>query len=319
MNISDDMLLNFYSEMLKIRYFEKEAIKLWDQGKIKGSIHPYIGQEAIAVGFCQALTKEDYIISSHRGHGHFLSKGGDPSAMMAELLGKATGCCRGRGGSMHVADIQTRNLGANGIVGANLGIGTGAALTSKLKKLGYVVVAFFGEGGSGQGMFHESLNMASVWKLPILFVCENNRYAVSTDCKNTLPVKDVAHRASAYNIPSETLNGNSILDVYKTALKYVDYSRNGNGPVLIECKTYRWEGHYHGEPQLYRSKDEVESWKKKCPIIQFEKYLLDKKINRSSLNIVKDTVKKQMKMSVEFAENSPDPKAESMFEYLYAD
>jgi TPP-dependent pyruvate/acetoin dehydrogenase alpha subunit len=311
--------MNFYKEMLRIRYFEEAAIKLWDQGKIKGSIHPYVGQEAIAVGFCQALDKKDYIISSHRGHGHYLAKGGDSSRMMAELLGKATGCCRGRGGSMHVADISSGNLGANGIVAANLGIGAGAALTSKLKKLGYVVVAFFGEGGSGQGMFHEALNISAVWKLPIIFVCENNRYAVSTDSRNSLPVSNVSERASAYGIPGITIDGNDILSVYKTAVEYVDRARYGRGPALIECKTYRWEGHYHGEPQVYRTKEEVETWKKNCPIKCFEVLLSDKKINISEIDDIKRIVKQEMEKAVFFAENSPEPKGIDLFNYLYSD
>lgn len=312
------ILLNFYKEMLKIRYFEEAAIKLWDRGKIKGSIHPYIGQEAIAVGFCQALKKEDYIISSHRGHGHYLAKGGDASKMMAELLGKSTGCCRGRGGSMHVADIGTRNLGANGIVAGNLGIGAGAALTSKLKKLGYVALAFFGEGGSGQGMFHETLNMSSVWKLPIVFVCENNRYAVSTNCDNTLAVKDVAQRADSYGIPGVVIDGNDIMTVYKTAVNFIEIARNEGGPALIECKTYRWEGHYHGEPQVYRTKKEVDEWKAKCPIKRLEKYLIEKKMNPGILDDIKNSVKQEIVKAVNFAEESPDPESSTLFEYLYS-
>lgn len=319
MDISEQVLLRFYREMLKIRYSEEGAIRLWDQGKIKGTIHPYIGQEAIAVGVCQALNKKDYIVSTHRGHGHYLAKGGSPSKMLAELLGKATGCCGGRGGSMHVADIETHNLGANGVVAAGLGIGVGAAFTSKLKKLGYVVVAFFGEGATGQGMFHESLNMSAIWKLPIIFVCENNRYAVSTDCRYSLSVKDVAERGKAYGIPGLVVDGNDILSIYKEASNYIEKARNGNGPALIECKTYRWEGHYHGEPQVYRSKSEVEKWKKNCPIAQFEKYLLNKKIEQAKLNNIKDSIKSEIEEAIKFAETSPDPEAERLFEYLFAD
>ncbi len=316
---SEQLLLKFYKEMLKIRYFEKEAIKLWDQGKIKGTIHPYIGQEAIAVGVCQALEKEDYIVSSHRGHGHYLAKGGSSSKLMAELLGKSTGCCKGRGGSMHVADFGTNNLGANGLVGAGLGIGVGAALTSKLKKLGHVSVAFFGEGATGQGMFHEALNMSAIWKLPIIFVCENNKYAVSTDSSYSIPVKDVAERAKAYNIPGIVIDGNDLISVYEAAIKYIERARNGGGPTLIECKTYRWEGHYHGEPQVYRSKNEVEEWKERCPIVRFEKYLLNKKIKQSKLNAIKNSVRSEVEETVIFAEESPDNTDETIFEYLYAD
>ncbi|MBA7509663.1 Acetoin:2,6-dichlorophenolindophenol oxidoreductase subunit alpha [subsurface metagenome] len=319
MDISEDILLNFYREMLKIRYFEEGAIRLWDQGKIKGAIHPYIGQEAIAVGVCQALRKEDYIVSSHRGHGHYIAKGGNPSKMLAELLGKSTGCCKGRGGSMHVADIETRNLGANAIVAGGLGIGVGAALTSKLKKFGYVVVAFFGEGATAQGMFHESLNMSAIWKLPIVFVCENNKYAVSTNCKESLPVEDVAQRTKAYNIPGVIVDGNDVLSVHKTAKEYIKRAINGKGPALIECKTYRWEGHYHGEPQVYRTKSELEKWKKRCPILRFERYLLDKKIEQTKLDNIKDSIKNEVKEAIDFAESSADPIGETVFEYLYSD
>ena len=319
MDISLEKLKEFYMEMIKIRYFEEGAIKLWDKGIIKGTIHPYIGQEAIAVGVCRALRKEDYIVSSHRGHGHYLAKGGDPKKMMAELLGKATGCCKGRGGSMHVADIETHNLGANGVVAAGLGIGVGAALTSKLKKLGYIVVSFFGEGGSGQGMFHESLNMAAIWRLPIIFVCENNQYAVSTDSKDSLCIKNVADRAKAYGISGIIVDGNDVLSVFNVVSKYIEKARNGSGPVLIECKTYRWEGHYHGEPQVYRQKSEVEKWKKKCPIIRFEKYLSDNNINPEELKDIRNNVKNEIEEAIKFAVLSPEPQGESFFEYLYTD
>ena len=319
MMYSNQYLLNFYREMLRIRCFEEEAITLWDENMIKGSIHPYLGQEAIAVGVCQALRKDDYIVSTHRGHGHCLAKGAKPSRMMAELLGKITGYCRGRGGSMHIADAETRNLGANGLVAGGLGIGVGAALTSKLKNLGYVVIAFFGEGATGQGMFHESVNMAAIWKLPILFVCENNRYAVSTDCSYSVPVKDVSQRAQAYGIPGISIDGNDIFSVYETAKEYVERARSGEGPSLIECKTYRWEGHYHGEPQVYRTKSEVEEWKTRCPILRFEGYLKDNNIDPSVLVQIKSEVAEEMKEAVRFGKESPDPKPETVYEFLYAD
>jgi TPP-dependent pyruvate/acetoin dehydrogenase alpha subunit len=319
MKYSENDLLRFYSEMLRIRRFEEEAIVLWDANMIKGSIHPYLGQEAIAVGVCRELQKEDYIVSTHRGHGHSLAKGADSGKMFAELLGKATGCCRGRGGSMHIADAGTRNLGANGLVAGGLGIGTGAALTSKLKKLGYVVAAFFGEGATGQGMFHESVNMAAIWKLPIVFICENNRYSVSTDCSYSVPVKDVAQRAEAYGIPGITIDGNDILAVHEAAKEYIDRARKGEGPALIECKTYRWEGHYHGEPQVYRTKAEVEEWKLKCPILRFENYLKDNKADSSKLAKIKEDVQEEMKSAVRFAKESPDPVPETVMDFLYAD
>lgn len=319
MQLTKEKLLNLYREMYRIRNFEESAIELWDANLIKGSIHPYLGQEAIAVGVCQTLAKDDYIISNHRGHGHCLAKGASPARMMAELLGKATGCCKGRGGSMHVADLETRNLGANGLVAGGLGIGAGAALTSKLKNLGYVTIAFFGEGATNQGMFHEALNMAAIWKLPIVFICENNRYSVSTDCAYSIPVADVSQRAAAYNMPGVTIDGNDVLAVYESAGVYVQRARIGEGPALIECKTYRWEGHYHGEPQVYRTKEEIEEWKKCCPILRFENYLQNNGTDDGELNQIKKSVADEMKEAVQFGKESPDPTPDTVYEYVYAD
>lgn len=320
MKYSKEQLLIFYKKMQRIRQFEEAAIMLWDANMIKGSIHPYLGQEAIAVGVCQALEKDDYIVSTHRGHGHCLAKGANPAAMMAELLGKTTGCCKGRGGSMHIADVNTRNLGANGLVAGGLGLGVGASLTSKLKKEGYVTVAFFGEGATGEGMFHESLNMAAVWKLPMVFICENNRYSVSTDCNYSVPVKDVSERAKAYAMPGITVDGNDILAVFESANKYIKHARNGEGPSLIEYKTYRWEGHYHGEPQVYRTREEVEEWKKRCPIKRFAKQLTEEyKINNNELEEINQEAIKEIKEAVTFAKNSPDPVSETVFDYMYSD
>jgi TPP-dependent pyruvate/acetoin dehydrogenase alpha subunit len=306
--------------MQRIRQFEEAAIVLWDANMIKGSIHPYLGQEAIATAVCQVLQKDDYIVSTHRGHGHCLAKGANPGSMMAELLGKTTGCCKGRGGSMHIADASTRNLGANGIVAGGLGLGVGAALTSKLQKKGYVVVAFFGEGATGEGMFHESLNMASMWKLPIVFVCENNRYSVSTDCNYSVPVKQVSDRAKAFDMPGVTIDGNNVLTVYETAKEHIERARAGEGPSFIECLTYRWEGHYHGEPQVYRTKEEVEEWKTKCPLLHFEKRLKDEyKIGEQTLEDIKKAAFKEMEDAVQFAKESPDPISDTVFDYVYAD
>jgi TPP-dependent pyruvate/acetoin dehydrogenase alpha subunit len=311
-------LLTFYREMQRIRRFEEEAILLWDMQKIKGSIHPCLGQEAIAVAVCQALAADDYIVSNHRGHGHCLAKGADPGRMMAELIGKSTGCCRGRGGSMHIADVSTRNLGANGLVAGGLGLAIGAALTGKLKRLGYIVSAFFGEGATGQGMFHESLNMAAIWQLPALFICENNRYSVSTDCQYSVPVENVSERAKAYNMPGVTVDGNDVLAVYETTREYAERARRGEGPALIECKTYRWEGHYHGEPQVYRTKDEVEEWKAKCPIKRFETQLLANGIQADELESIRAAAEMEMRDAVKYAEASPDPEPETVMDYIYA-
>lgn len=221
---------------------------------------------------------------------------------------------------MHIADVSTRNIGANGIVAGGLGLGVGAALTSKLKKLGYVVVAFFGEGATGEGMFHEALNMAAIWKLPIVFICENNRYSVSTDCNYSVPVKKVSDRAKAYDIPGITVDGNDIITVYESAKKYIERARAGEGPSFIEFITYRWEGHYHGEPQVYRTKEEVEEWKKKCPILQFEQRLKQEyKISQETLDEIKQAAVEEMDAAVQFGRESPDPVADTVFDYVYAD
>jgi TPP-dependent pyruvate/acetoin dehydrogenase alpha subunit len=320
MKYAKEQLLVFYREMQRIRQFEEAAIVLWDANMIKGSIHPYLGQEAIASAVCQQLKNDDYIVSTHRGHGHCLAKGADPGAMMGELLGKTTGCCKGRGGSMHIADVSTRNLGANGIVAGGLGLGVGAALTSKLKNMGYVVVAFFGEGATGEGMFHEALNMAAIWKLPVVFICENNRYSVSTCCDYSVPVKKVSDRAKAYGMPGVTIDGNEIRTVYETAGKYIEKARNGEGPAFIECITYRWEGHYHGEPQVYRTKEEIEEWKRECPILRFEQVLKEEyKVSAEELDEIKQAAVKEMEDAVRFAKESPDPVPETVFDYVYAE
>ena len=320
MKYKKQFLLENYREMQRIRKFEEAAIVMWDANLIKGSIHPYLGQEAIAVAVCQALKKEDYIVSTHRGHGHCLAKGANPKAMMSELLGKSNGCCKGRGGSMHIADFGTRNVGANGIVAGGLGIGVGTALASKLKKEEFVTIAFFGEGATGEGMFHESLNMAAIWKLPIVFICENNRYAVSTNSSYSIPVKNVSERAKAYAIPGVTVDGNDVLNVYDTAKEYIEKARDGKGPALIEFVTYRWEGHYHGEPQVYRSIEEVEEWKKKCPIIRYEETLVNEYgIDLAELRIIAKEAFEEMEDVVGYAKASPDPLPDTVFEYVYAD
>lgn len=320
MKYSVEQLLKFYSEMQRIRRFEFAGIRLWDANKIRGSIHPCLGQEAVAVGVCQALKKEDYIVSTHRGHGHCLAKGADPAKMMAELMGKASGCCRGRGGSMHIADVSTNNLGANGLVAGGMGFGVGAALSSKLQKRDFVAVVFFGEGASGQGMFHESLNMAAAWKLPVVFVCENNQYAVSTHCRHSMPVEHVSQRAAAYAMPGVTIDGNKVLTVYETAAEYIEKARAGEGPALIECQTYRWEGHYHGEPEVYREKEEIEAWKKKCPIVELANILTQEySLEEEKLKAIEAEAIQEIEDAVRYAEASPDPVPETVFEYLYAD
>lgn len=277
--LSKEKMLEMFKTMLKIRHFELRVKELVLKGSIRGAVHLYLGEEAVATGVCECLKKDDYITSTHRGHGHCIAKGGDINRMMAEILGKETGYCKGKGGSMHIADIDIGILGANGIVGGGLPISVGAAFSCKKRNTHQVVVSFFGDGASNQGAFHESLNMASVWKLPVVYVCENNQYAVSTHVSKSTSIKDISIRASSYGIEGRTVDGNDVLAVYNTAKELIDIARQGKGPSLLECKTYRWEGHYVGDPMGYRCKEDVDKQKaENDPIARFEEYLVSQKI-----------------------------------------
>jgi pyruvate dehydrogenase E1 component alpha subunit len=256
--------------MYLIRRFEEGAEDAYMRGLIHGTMHLSIGQEASAVGVCMALRRSDYITSTHRGHGHCIGKGADPKLMFAEFFGKEEGYCRGRGGSMHIADPETGNLGANGIVGGGIPIAAGAALAIKKQKRDDVVACFFGDGASNEGAFHEALNMAAIWQLPVIFVCENNKYGMSVSTERSMSVKNVAERAAAYNIPGSTVDGNRIEDVAEAMLTAIARARRGDGPSLIECKTYRIRGHSKSDRNRYRSKEEIEAWKERDPIGHFE-------------------------------------------------
>jgi TPP-dependent pyruvate/acetoin dehydrogenase alpha subunit len=293
--------------MYAIRMFEEAVRELFSVGLIRGSTHVYIGEEAVAAGACGTLNSDDYIVSTHRGHGHCIAKGGELKPMMAELLGKETGYCKGKGGSMHIADPDIGILGAVGIVGSGIPLAIGAALTSKTLKKGKVVVSFFGDGASNNGTFHECLNMASLWKLPIVFVCENNLYAITVSCERSTSVKDIADRAVGYGMPGRIVDGNDVEEVYRTALDAVENARKGAGPTLIEAKTYRHEGHWIGDPQVYRSKAEVSGWKKNDPIEKYEKKLKRQKIATGKiLSDIKAKVDRQLSAAIEFArESSP--------------
>ena len=269
MSANKDLKIRLYRTMLRIRRFEEQAVEQKARQAIPGLLHLYIGEEAVATGVCAALRQDDYISSTHRGHGHCIAKGGKVSLMMAELFGRTDGYCHGKGGSMHIADIDLGILGANGIVGAGLPIAGGAGLSIKLRGSDQVVVCFFGDGGANTGSFHESLNLASVWKLPVIFVCENNLYAISVSQKRACSIQDIYLRKDAYNMEGAMVDGNDVIAVYEKAKEAVDLGRSGKGPFLLECKTYRWRGHYEGEADrtfAYRSKEEIETWKKKCPI-----------------------------------------------------
>lgn len=303
--------------MLKIRYFEESIKKLYEDGHIPGSVHLYTGEEAIAAGACAVLDSRDYITSTHRGHGHIIARGGDLKKMMAEIYGKASGYNGGRGGSMHIATMDLGILGANGIVGAGIPIATGAALSSKLRKSSQVTICFFGDSASNQGTFHESLNIAANFELPVVFVCENNLYGVGTCILNTTKCVDISERSKSYGMPGITIDGNDLVEVYGTVGKAVEKARGGGGPTLVEAKTYRWYSHFVGEPDNYRQPEEVKKWKKNDPIARFEKHLLeDKHIDKEALNAIHNGIKKEIADAVKYAEESPYPPKEDALKFV---
>ncbi|MFA7628839.1 MAG: thiamine pyrophosphate-dependent dehydrogenase E1 component subunit alpha [Candidatus Dojkabacteria bacterium] len=315
-----EQMISIYKKMIEIRKFEEKALELFEKNVLRGSVHLCIGQEAIASTVCSMLRDEDYITSTHRGHGHCLAKGAKPNMALAELMGKATGYCNGRGGSMHIADVTKGNLGANAIVGAGIPIATGAALSASLRKTDQVAVSFFGDGASNEGIFHESLNLASVWKLPVIFICENNLYGISTHTKESTSVKDIAVRAASYDMPGEVVDGNDVMAVEKAFAKALARARKGEGPTLLECKTYRWYGHWTGDPQVYRTREEVDSWKEKCPIIRLEKYMLDKKIvKQTDLEKMNQEIQELINAAEKYALESPDPDPALVMENVYCD
>ncbi|MHA1129893.1 MAG: thiamine pyrophosphate-dependent dehydrogenase E1 component subunit alpha [Candidatus Helarchaeota archaeon] len=315
-----ELALNMYKMMVKIRKFEESAIKFAKRGKILGFVHPYIGEEAVAVGACSNLRKDDFITSTHRGHGHIIAKGGDVKGMMAELWGKETGICRGLGGSMHIADTSLGILGANGIVGGGIPISVGAGLSASYRGTDQVTICFFGDGASNQGTFHESLNLAATWKLPVIFICENNLYAFFTPQKAHQSIKNIALRAQGYDIPSEIVDGMDVIKVFKAVHRAVARARNGEGPSLIECKTYRFKGHAEGDPDagLYRTKEELARWKEKDPIELLKRRLLEEyKVAEDELIEIEAALSEEIKTAVSFAKKSPFPKPESALEGLY--
>ncbi|WP_087679467.1 thiamine pyrophosphate-dependent dehydrogenase E1 component subunit alpha [Garciella nitratireducens] len=305
--------------MQQARAFDETLDKFFKKGIMHGTTHLSIGEEASGVASCMALNKEDFITSTHRGHSHAIGKGMELNKMMAELFGKITGYCKGKGGSMHTADIEKGNLGANGVVGGGFAIATGAALTQKMKKTGKIVLCFFGDGASNEGSFHESMNLASVWKLPVIFFCENNFYGMSTPIEKSMNIKDIAVRAKSYNIPSYIIDGNDAIEVYEITKKAAKYCREGNGPILIESKTYRYLGHSKSDKNVYRTKEEIERWKKKDPIERLENYLIEKHIvTQEEIESIQKQVIKDIEEAVEYAKNSPEPSLDSLTEDVYA-
>jgi len=319
--VNKELYSQFYKTMFKIRTFEKRIEEFSMKGEVPGFVHLYIGEEAIATGVCANLTKNDYIQSTHRGHGHTIAKGAKVDKMMAELFGKRTGYCKGKGGSMHIADFSVGMLGANGIVGGGFTLATGAALAEKIKGTNNVSVVFFGDGASNRGTFHEALNMASVWKLPVVFVCENNEWASTTPYLTTTSVKDISDRAVGYGIPGVIVDGNDVEKVYEESAKAIERARKGEGPSIVEMKTYRIKGHFVGDPEMYRTKDEVkERFELTDPIRRFkEKVLLEGVLSENEINKMEEEIIKEIDDAVKFAMESPFPSEEELFEDLYVD
>ncbi|CAM3462250.1 thiamine pyrophosphate-dependent dehydrogenase E1 component subunit alpha [Pseudostreptobacillus hongkongensis] len=320
-NLEKKDFLEMFKQMQEIRLFDLKVAQLVKKGKVPGMTHFSVGEEAASVGAMYALNPDDYITSNHRGHGQAIAKGIDLNAMMAEILGKYTGICKGKGGSMHIADVDSGNLGANGIVGGGHGMSVGAALTQKMKNTGKIVVCFFGDGATNEGSFHEAMNMASIWKLPVIFYCINNGYGISANISKMVNVKHIHERAVAYGVPGMFIeDGNNVLDVYNKFTEAVKYVREGNGPVLIESITYRWLGHSSSDPGRYRTREEVDEWKQKDPIENLRKYLLENSIAKEQeLLDIEASVKQAIEEAVVFAENSPLPPLETAFEDIYAD
>ncbi|MBI4790057.1 MAG: thiamine pyrophosphate-dependent dehydrogenase E1 component subunit alpha [Chloroflexi bacterium] len=319
MEISKDLKLEMYRQMKRIRDFELAAIDLFKKGNVKGTIHPYIGQEASGVGVCMALRQDDLIAGTHRSHGHNLAKGADAKKMMAEIMGRETGYCKGRGGSMHIAAFETGSLGALSVVGSGIPLAVGAALAFKMRGEARVAVSFTGDAGSNTGNWHESLNIASVWDLPVVFVLENNHYGVSTNIKDTAKVQDLSLRAAGYGIPGVRVDGFDVLAVYRAAENAVARARRGEGPTLLVTESYRIEGHYAGEPEVYRTRAEVEEYRKEDPIIRFRQWLIENALAaQSTLDSIDVAIKQEMIQAVQFAKDSPPPDPATAMEYIYA-
>ena len=320
MEISKDKLIWMYECMLRIREFEDKIYFMFLEGLIPGTIHLYQGEEAVAAGVCANLRKEDVITSTHRPHGHAVAKGVNTGTLMAEIFGRATGCCRGKGGSMHVGDIDVGMAPAIAIVGGGMPVATGMALAFKFQKKDNVAVSFFGDGATNEGIFHESLNMAALWNLPVIYVCENNLYAASTPIEKAFKKTEIARRADSYGIPGIVVDGNDVVSVYNVVKEAVERARIGKGPTLIECKTYRHGGHSRGDACTYRPKGEKEEWLKKDPVKRMEEFLLKENITtQSEIQAIKEKVVKEINESAEFAKNSPLPEPEDALKDVWAE
>jgi pyruvate dehydrogenase E1 component alpha subunit len=318
-----DLLLDMYAGMGRIRRFEETAEELYKRGTVVGLLHLYVGEEAVATGACLALNQDDYITSTHRGHGHLLAKGGDSSRLLAELCGRVTGYCRGKGGSMHAADLGLGILGANGVVGGGFGIATGAALSAQKRQSGQVVVCFFGDGAANQGIFMEVLNMASLWKLPIIYLCENNGFGEYTRCEEaTVDCRPIGARAAAFGIPTIEVDGNDVIAVYQAVKDAVIRARAGEGPGFVEAHTYRLSGHHMGDLGFgrgYRTRTELEEWRRREPIERFRNWLLENKLcSPGELADIDVQIEAEMRQAVDFVHQSPQPDVQEITEHVYA-
>ncbi len=311
--------LKYYKEMLLIRRFEEKSGQLYGMGMIAGFCHLYIGQEAVVVGMHNVLQKNDSSITAYRDHGHILVSGTDPKIVMAELTGRATGCSKGKGGSMHMFDLERKFYGGHGIVGAQVSIGTGMAFAAKYRKDDSVTLAYFGDGALNQGQVYESFNMAALWKLPIVYIVENNDYAMGTSTARHCSIKDLYKRGESFGIPGVRINGMDILEVMQKGKEAVDYVRSGNGPIFLEMQTYRYRGHSMSDPGNYRSKEEVSNMREKYdPIDLYRNYILEQKlVTEEDLKSVEKEIKKIVEDAVEFAQNSPEPDEAELYTEVY--
>ena len=319
MAIEREKLKDMYRTMVRIRCFEERVAREFAAGNIPGVIHLYIGQEAIAVGAMANLRADDYILSTHRGHGHLIAKGGKTDRMMAELYARRTGYNKGKGGSMHIAHVDIGMLGAMGIVGSGIPIATGAALSAKMRGTDQVAICFFGDGAANTMRFHEGINLGAIWELPVIYLCENNLYAVSIPQSYAMKIPDIADRAAAYGIPGVVVDGMDVIAVYEVVGEVVARARRGEGPTLVECKTYRYRGHFEGDPQVYKPKAEVEEWMKKDPLPRFKKQLIEMGVlTEKEAGEIDQEMVEEMDKAVKFAEESPFPDPEETLEDVYA-
>jgi len=319
MAVEKEKLIDMYRVMLRIRTFEERVKKEFAAGHIGGFVHLYTGEEATATGACANLRPDDYITSTHRGHGHVIAKGGKTDLMMAELFGKRTGYNKGKGGSMHIADVESGILGAIAIVAGGIPIAGGAALSAQMRGTDQVAICFLGDGATNNTRFHEGVNLASIWKLPVVYVIENNLYAESTPISYAVNIPNIVARAAAYGIPGKTVDGNDVLAVHEVVGEAVARARKGEGPTLVECKTWRWHGHFEGDMQTYKSQEEIEEWKKKDPIPRFRKKLIEMGVlTQKDADKIEQEILKEIDKAVKFAEESPLPKPEETLEDVYA-